>query len=119
MRRSTQLFLRDSNVRKQIWMPNPLRPFAHEYRSRASRLALCLLLLLACAFTGLAQTGTGGTMLGTVTDPSGAVVPNVGITITNTDTGQSRQVTTNDAGQYVVPDLQIGHYNVRAEASGF
>ncbi|MGI9069777.1 MAG: carboxypeptidase regulatory-like domain-containing protein [Bryobacteraceae bacterium] len=57
--------------------------------------------------------------MGTVTDPSGGVVPNVGITVTNTDTTQSRKITSNDAGQYTIPDLQIGHYNVRAEVSGF
>lgn len=67
----------------------------------------------------IAQVGSGGTILGTVTDPSGAVVPNVGITITNTDTNQTRHITTNDSGQYVVPDAQVGNYNVRAEVPGF
>jgi hypothetical protein len=75
-------------------------------------------LLLACPFLVSAQ-GTGGTLLGTVTDPSGAVMPNVGITITNTDTNQATHLTTNEAGDYLVPDLQIGRYVVRAEAPGF
>jgi hypothetical protein len=83
------------------------------------RLLSCFLLVLTFAFTASAQTGTGGTLLGTVTDPSGAVVANVSITVTNTDTSQSRQVTTNDSGQYIIPDLQIGHYKARAEISGF
>jgi hypothetical protein len=60
-----------------------------------------------------------GTILGTVTDPSGAAVPNVAISITNTDTGQVRRITTNPTGDYVAPDLPIGHYVVRAEATGF
>jgi hypothetical protein len=47
------------------------------------------------------------------------VVPNVSITITNTDTNQSRRVTTNEGGQYVVPGLITGHYSVKAEATGF
>jgi len=59
------------------------------------------------------------TIVGTVSDPSGAVMPNVNITITNPQTGWSRTIPTNDSGQYVVPDIQIGHYNIRAEASGF
>src|SRR5262249_34822925 len=57
--------------------------------------------------------------VGTVTDPSGAVMPNVNVTVTNPATGWTRTYPTNDAGQYVVPDVQIGHYNVKAEAAGF
>jgi hypothetical protein len=67
----------------------------------------------------LAQTGTGGTILGTVTDPSGAAVPNAQITITDTDTNQTLQLTTTAAGDYLAPDLQIGHYSIRVTASGF
>ncbi|HLJ45412.1 MAG TPA: carboxypeptidase regulatory-like domain-containing protein [Bryobacteraceae bacterium] len=59
------------------------------------------------------------TIVGTVTDASGSVVPNVSITITNTDTGLSRKLNTNEAGQYVVPGLIVGHYSVRAENPGF
>ena len=59
------------------------------------------------------------TIVGTVTDPSGAVVPNVSVTVTNVDTGKSVVIPTNDAGQYVAVDLQVGHYKVKAEAKGF
>ena len=58
-------------------------------------------------------------VVGTVTDPSGSVVPNVKITITSAETGLVRTITTNDVGQYVVPDLHVGHYSIKAEASGF
>jgi len=85
----------------------------------ASRLLALSALLMASAFLVSAQTGTGGTILGTVTDASGAVVPNAKVTITNTDTNQSRQVTSNQSGDYLVPDLQIGHYKVRVEVAGF
>src|SRR5438445_3008192 len=76
---------------------------------------LCLLLL------GLPSVsfGQNATIVGTVTDPSGAVMPNVNITVTNTETSWTRTITTNDSGQYVVPNIQIGRYNVKAEASGF
>src|SRR5262249_17267376 len=43
----------------------------------------------------------------------------VSVAITNTDTNLTRTVTTNEDGQYVVPDLHIGHYEVRATAQGF
>src|SRR6266852_3682676 len=44
---------------------------------------------------------------------------NVKITITNAETNLARTITTNDSGQYVAVDLRIGHYSVKAEASGF
>ena len=56
---------------------------------------------------------------GTVTDPSGSVVPNVTITATHVETGLVRGAKASDSGQYVLADLPIGHYTVKAEASGF
>src|SRR5690242_12821799 len=79
--------------------------------------ALCVLLLIFPVLA-LAQAA-GGTLLGTVTDPSGAVMPNVAVTVTNTDTNQATHLSTNQAGEYLAPDLQIGHYMIRAEAPGF
>ncbi|MGC2889457.1 MAG: carboxypeptidase regulatory-like domain-containing protein [Candidatus Acidiferrum sp.] len=84
--------------------------------SRLRFLFVLLLALIAFSFSTYAQQAT---IVGTVTDPSGAVVPNVAVTITNTDTGLSRVYPSNDAGQFVAPDLQIGHYTVKAEAKGF
>ena len=63
--------------------------------------------------------GQEATIVGTVTDPSASVVPNVAVTITNVDTGETRSSVTNDTGQYVSPGLPIGHYNVSAKATGF
>jgi len=79
-------------------------------------LFVLLVALIAFSFSTFAQQAT---IVGTVTDPSGAVVPNVSVTITNTETGLSRVYPTNDAGQYVAPDLQIGHYDIKATAAGF
>jgi hypothetical protein len=59
------------------------------------------------------------TIVGTVTDPSGAAVPNASITLTNAETGASRTLNSSSDGQYVAPDLHIGHYTARATASGF
>lgn len=82
---------------------------------------LALLVLVAAASAGIAfaQLGSGGTILGTVTDPSGAAVPNVSITISDVDTGDVRHFTSNDLGQYLAADLPIGHYTIKAEAPGF
>src|SRR5262249_4031260 len=73
-------------------------------------------LIVLFAAQGLAQEAT---IVGTVTDPTGAAVPNVNITVTSNDTGLSRTLTSSSDGQYVVPDLRIGSYTVRASASGF
>jgi hypothetical protein len=59
------------------------------------------------------------TIVGTVTDPSGAAVPNATIAVTNVDTGITRSTTSNQDGQYVAPDLVIGHYTVHVNATGF
>ena len=88
---------------------------APKRRSLRHLLVLCVV-LLGSAFYALGQDAT---IVGTVTDPSGAAVPNVSITVVNIETGLSRQLTSNSEGQYVAPSLRIGHYTVRAEASGF
>jgi hypothetical protein len=76
------------------------------------------LLLVMTLFTA-PVAAQEATIVGTITDPSGSVVPSVTITVTQTSTGQARSLKTNDAGQYVAPDLNIGTYTVRAEATGF
>ncbi len=76
----------------------------------------CFVLLLGCPFLALGQDAT---IVGTITDPSGSVIPNVKITATNSETGLTRTIQTSDSGQYVFPELKIGHYEVKAEAAGF
>ncbi|MGC1452486.1 MAG: carboxypeptidase-like regulatory domain-containing protein, partial [Candidatus Sulfotelmatobacter sp.] len=91
--------------------------FGSVVRRGGSRLAVLLAAFFVMfAAHALAQEAT---IVGTVTDPSGAAVPNVSITVTNIDTGIARSLTTSSEGQYVVPDLHIGHYTVRAQATGF
>jgi hypothetical protein len=62
---------------------------------------------------------TGGTILGDVSDDSGARVPGVAVTVRNTQTGITRSVTTDAAGRYRAPNLDPGLYEVRAELMGF
>src|SRR5881397_3078352 len=56
---------------------------------------------------------------GTVRDPSGAVLPGVEITATQTDTGIVRTTVTNETGSYVLPSLPLGPYKLEAALSGF
>ena len=67
----------------------------------------------------IAQTAASGALTGTVTDSTGAVVPNVTVTVTSTDTGQARAVTTDAAGTYKVGLLPPGNYRVKFEVNGF
>jgi hypothetical protein len=79
-------------------------------------LAILVLAMVSLPFLAYGQNAT---ILGTITDPSGAVVPNATITITQVETGRAIVLTSNDAGQFVAPDIPIGHYNVKASVTGF
>jgi len=76
--------------------------------------------LLAVLFSTqvLAQTPTGG-LFGTITDPSGAVILNAKVTVTNRETGAVRELASASNGSYAMPSLPAGNYGVRAEAAGF
>ncbi len=79
----------------------------------------CVSFLLAfCAGLMYGQSTTG-TIVGSVTDPSGAVVPGVVITVTDLGTNITAKATTDGHGDYVVTPLAIGTYSVSFEAKGF
>ena len=78
----------------------------------------CSLLFLSGIQSLFAQTSTGS-ILGTVKDPSGAVVPEAIVTIKSVSTGTTRALTTTDAGTYSAIALLPGNYHVSYEASGF
>jgi hypothetical protein len=61
----------------------------------------------------------GGTISGTVTDPSGALVSNARVSIHNEETNSERSTTTSSAGTFTAPALTVGRYTVSAEALGF
>jgi outer membrane receptor protein involved in Fe transport len=75
-------------------------------------------LLLAMAGLAVAQTPTA-TLTGVVTDTAGAVMPNVTMLVRNVDTGLDRTFVTNETGDYTIPNLAPGNYELRAEAPGF
>ncbi|HVI80117.1 MAG TPA: carboxypeptidase-like regulatory domain-containing protein, partial [Candidatus Acidoferrum sp.] len=62
---------------------------------------------------------SNGSFLGTVSDPSGAVVGGATVVVQNTGTQLTRSVMTNANGEYVVPDLPAAHYSIKVTASGF
>src|SRR3569833_2908224 len=83
-------------------------------------------LICFCVFsllTILSQVATGqavnGTLLGTVTDATGAAVANARVTIKQTSTNLTHEAVTNGSGNYTFPDLPPGGYNVAVESSGF
>ncbi len=82
-------------------------------------LAVLFLSLFVVAVLATPAFAQEATIVGAVTDPTGASVPNAAITITNVETGQTRNLTSSSEGQYVAPDLHIGRYTVRAVAPGF
>jgi Carboxypeptidase regulatory-like domain len=88
------------------------------YRNRLFGLLLLGGLLVAFSGTLQAQS-TSGTVLGTVKDASGAVIPGAKVTVTNTDEGSSRVTTTDSSGNYTVVDAKPGHYSVMVSKAGF
>src|SRR3954467_445052 len=80
---------------------------------------LIILLLVACAgFSTYGQT-TFSSITGTVTDQSGAVVPNAQVTANNQDTGAFRHASTGADGVYIIPNLAPGTYRIQVEQKGF
>src|SRR5437764_1029855 len=82
-------------------------------------IAVLLATMLLGYSAPLMGQAVNATLLGTVTDSSGAAVASVKVTITETNTGISRTSQTNDSGNYVFPDLPPGTYTVTAEQPGF
>ena len=84
---------------------------------RCSFLAALLLWVLT-AVPAYSQL-TSGTILGTVTDASGAALARATVTATNLDTGFTRTATADNAGNYQLPNMPLGRYQIKAEAANF
>ena len=85
-----------------------------------TKLRFCLVSLCILLFTlTLAAQVQNGQFSGTVTDPSGAAVPNAKITVSNQATGLSVSATSNATGSYSIPELPPGTYKITVEAPGF
>ena len=74
-----------------------------------------------CGLTELTLSAqvTTADIVGTVTDPTGAVVPNASVTVASLDTGEVRSMITSSAGEYAFTALQIGRYVISVSAAGF
>ena len=94
-------------------------PAKPKLRSRVLRdIFMLALVLLAAVWSARAQS-TFGSIRGSVADISGAVVPGATVTIHSLDQNFDRQATTNDAGEFLVENLQPGHYSIAVEHPGF
>jgi hypothetical protein len=93
----------------------------HGARERWSGLQtfVVTLLLFFVSITPVAAQEAGGTIVGTVTDPSGATVRGANVTIKNVATGVTRNSTTNEDGVYTAPNLIPGTYEITITATGF
>ncbi len=89
---------------------------ALSHRLKPPMMFLAMLLLVTSA--ALAQLSTAD-ILGTVTDPTGAVVPNATVVVTNLGTNEQRTTTSNGSGEYNFTLLPVGHYSVSVKSSGF
>ncbi|MGI8959209.1 MAG: carboxypeptidase regulatory-like domain-containing protein [Bryobacteraceae bacterium] len=79
---------------------------------------VCIFLILSFATALRAQVDTAS-IVGTIKDPSGAVIQGAHVTVTNIATGEAQTVTTGSNGSYLFPYLRVGTYSVAAEAPGF
>jgi len=87
------------------------------FRNLRAVVFLCLGLLFLSS--NLHAQTFRGTILGTVTDSSGAAIPAATVTIKNLDTGLIRTVITSDDGSYSAPELPIGNYSITVQKEGF
>jgi outer membrane receptor protein involved in Fe transport len=90
---------------------------------REKFVSVCSVFILLCitsVFVTHARAQVAGAALsGTVTDPSGGLVPSATISVRNTATNVTREVTTDNAGFYTVPNLLPGTYEITVSAGGF
>jgi len=88
-------------------------------KRRIGQLGLPILILFALPAMLQAQTATTGTIVGTVRDSSGAMVPGATVEATDLATKAVRSVLSNDVGQYVLSTLMPGSYDLKVTAAGF
>lgn len=82
------------------------------------KLLLCGLALLICPAGAIAQVSTAQ-LTGTVTDPSGATIPNAQVKVTQTDTHLVARAVTDQQGVFTIPALPVGPYTIDVSAQGF
>lgn len=87
--------------------------------ARFGKKDLAIAFVLGLFGTQLVWAAAGGSLSGSIKDPSGASVPHAEVTITNTDLKSQFKSTSDAQGFYSFPGLPVGHYDLRIEAQGF
>ncbi len=80
---------------------------------------LCVAAVAMLLFSTPSWAQVSSAITGTVTDPSGAVIPNAKVTATQDETGRRQSTVSNNSGLYNIPGLAIGHYTLTVTAPGF
>lgn len=88
-------------------------------KSQSASLLCASLLIFTMSLVAFGQTGNQGSIEGTVTDPSGAVLPGASVTARNEATGVSFSAAADSSGIFRFPIVPVGSYEVKVEASGF
>jgi hypothetical protein len=86
---------------------------------RRSRVLLAILFSACILLTPGSWAQENATITGSVVDPTGAVISNVAITLTNVATGQARETTSNSSGIYTFNNVGVGSFNLEGTAPGF
>ncbi len=89
------------------------------FRFKSFLTLLALVTLLGAPLTFHAQSGNTGPVRGTVTDPTGAVIPNATVTLSNTSSGLNRTVTSDASGQFEFDNIPFNTYRIAISATGF
>src|SRR5262249_44585822 len=100
-------------------LPNTLKEHSMVRRQTWAPWAALCAALFAVATNAAAQSSTTGTVVGTVSDPTGALVPKAEVQLTNVETNAVLNQTTNDSGGYVFPSVVPGMYKVSVRLAGF
>lgn len=93
--------------------------FGRMARSAAMRYGLMLFLLVCTSFSASTQAAVGGSISGTIKDPSGAAIPGAEVVAVNLDTTTQYKTSTDAQGSYTFPDLPVGRYELTVTATGF
>src|SRR5580704_10347240 len=105
-------------TRRGVSMQSQKQWVCRGFKSAFLRLGAAAIMLALIALAGHAQTFRGA-INGTVTDPSGGVVPNATVKATEIATGIDHTTTTNTDGAFALQDIPLGFYKVTVTASGF
>jgi Carboxypeptidase regulatory-like domain len=106
-------------VRHHLYISLSEYPLRFRKPSKTTLVVFFALLALLALLALSAWAGVGGSISGTVTDSSVAVVAKASVTATNTDTGIQQTVATDDKGFYSFPSLPVGHYDLQITSASF